>query len=671
MRQLLTASFLMFIITSLHAQHFEVQDFRYDASSMAARRHPRTDVNGDQCAIIKVRANVDGLLFDSNLGIVGEPVFEPGEVWLYVSPGERYLQFMREGVVTKDYRLPARPESGRVYILELLVRGEEDRLPDDRVWVTFRMNQDNVYIQTGEGAAIPSEGNISRHRMRKGESQVFRFIKQGFEEKQRWVEADDDKVLDIELVSGEPTTTLALSGWITIESEPAQAEVYLNEQRVGVTPYMGNHLAGDYSLRLMFPDYHDYTDSFELDEGGTVSLPSIEMKPRHGYWSISSDPQGAEVFVNNNRIGTTPVERRVISSGRHQVSLRKELYADHEETITIEDGDDKDLFFELEEAFGYLDISSSPSNATVFIDNDEVGHTPWREQMAAGSYYLRLTHERYSASHDRDVTVRVGETTERFYSLARNYEVVQIEAPGAAIYIDGDRMGSDRYEAELTPGSYELTARKDRHHDDARTINVRVGRPETIELSPQPREGGLSIVTTPFEARGARIYIDGERRQETTPHTIALLEGAYEVRVEKEGYLDASASIDIKEGLEKELAFEMLTFEGSINQQIGRRRTSKILFGTAAVVAAGAGGYFQYSSMQLQDDYTTATTDAMDIYDQMGRHQLYSYIAFGVAVPLGVMNLVRLGQQRRLDRQLDLALIPVDGGGFLTLRIGF
>ncbi len=103
-------------------------------------------------------------------------------------------------------------------------------------------------------------------------------------------------MIEVELVPGVSTTSLALSGWIIVSSEPTGAEVYLNDQRVGVTPYQGRHLAGDYNLMVRTPLYDDYIERFTLNEGTTVDLPKINLKPRFGYWEVTSTPSGAECY---------------------------------------------------------------------------------------------------------------------------------------------------------------------------------------------------------------------------------------------------------------------------------------------------------------------------------------------------------------------------------------
>ena len=90
--------FFFFIQQITVAQEFEVKSFRKDVSDLSAIKDGRKDVNNQNCAIIKVRTNLSDLSIDCNLKITGNVVVKSDEVWLYVSPKEKRLKFMKEGL---------------------------------------------------------------------------------------------------------------------------------------------------------------------------------------------------------------------------------------------------------------------------------------------------------------------------------------------------------------------------------------------------------------------------------------------------------------------------------------------------------------------------------------------------------------------------------------------
>ncbi|HPE58272.1 MAG TPA: PEGA domain-containing protein [Bacteroidales bacterium] len=664
-------SFFFLMIFAV-AQEFDIRSLTADPNDLTLRQPANQKItrNGEQTALVKVTTNIKGMKFESTTAIgITDVVHRPDGYWVYVAPRERGIRLMADDYLAMDVNLPEPAQSLMVYNLVVAAKGAAPAIADV-VKITFRINQSDVYIRTGNNAPVKSSGNNAVFNLPRG-THTFRFIKEGFREEEIQVEVDEEKIVDVNLAQGTSTTRFALSGWIIVTSEPSGAEVYLNDQRVGQTPYQGRNIAGNYNIMLRLPMYYDYTGQFELVEGATLNLPPIEMKPRFGYWQVTSTPDDAEVYLDDKYIGSTPLSRAQISSGNHTLKVRKTLYHEHSENFTIEDGDDKTFPVNLKAAFGELRITSDPSGANVFVDGRQVGITPYEnKQQPSGVYNVKLTAALYSDANEQ-VVVSDGQKTEKFIPMTKNYGTLRVIAPGAEIFLNGQKVATGEYTANLTPGKYRVKATRNLHKDDEKEVFVLLGQTETVELSPVPRQGAVSIVSQPFDAHGAEIFINRQKRKETTPAVIPLLIGNYEVTLKKQGYLDLSKSIEIKEGKEEELVFNMQTFQGSMAQKARRHKTAKIIYGISALAAAGAGTYFALSANTLYGDYETAGTDASDIYNQMEQHRLYSFVAFGVAAPLAVLTIVKASQQRKAERKINIAALPVPDGMMVGLTWRF
>lgn len=651
---------LLLISTQIiNAQEFDVRrEVKDDPLDLAARRYEKRTVNDEPCALIKITTYIKGMQFDSNIGIV-EVEHQNDGYWVYVAPRERRIRLMAENYISLDVNLPEPAKPHMVYNLIVAPKGIHHI--SDLVRLTFRMNESNVYIRSGEGAPVLSPSNNAVFNVPKGE-QTYRFIKEGFEEKEITISVEEEKIVDITLTSGVATTKLALSGHVLITSEPSGADVFLNEQRVGTTPFQGRNIAGQYTLLLQYPLYYDHIEQFELDEGATVNLPKINMKPRFGYWQINSTPTDAEVLIDGKLVGTTPLTHGQISSGSHVLTVRKSLYHSHTENFNIEDGEDKRFNISLKEAYGNLEITSDPTGAMVFIDGRIVGTTPYiNPQQPSGNYSIRLTKDLYSDVRDQ-IIVNDGIKTEKFYALSKNYGILKVSAEGSEIYVNGEKVGNNAYSANLNPGIYKLRAVKEKHEDTEREVFIVLGQTESVTLTPRPRMGAVSIISKPFEAVDAEIFIDGQKQQEKTPTVVPLLIGNYSITLKKPTYLESTQRVEVREGMEHELVFNMQTYQGSLQQKAHRYKVSKYIYGTSTIAAAGAGTYFLLTANKLNEDYKTATTNATEIYDRMERYDLYSYISYGVAVPLVVMTTIKFAQQKLTEKKVKMAVLPYNDG---------
>jgi len=664
--QLISLVLILWVVMMGYAQEFDVREFTAQPNDISARRYEKKTVNDEPAAIIKVVTNISGMIFESNLGVVDMEIKNDG-YWIWVGPRERSIKLLAPGYLPHEVNLPEPARPQMVYKLVVAATGTMATV-SDLVKVTFRINESNVFIRLGESAPVEAVSRTPFYNLPRGRH-TFRFFKQDFMDQEITLDVQSEQVVDIAMQPGQTTGTMALKGWILINSDPSGAEVFLNDQRVGTTPYQQSHVAGNYALRLQFPMHQIHQTSFQLSEGANVNLPTITLVPRFGYWQVNSVPPGAEVFLNDQLQGTTPLARSQIESGMHRVMLRYSNYHEHRQTILITNGEFEKLQINLRPAFGGLVITSEPTGAKLFLNNREVGTTPYRNNMLpSGIYTISLAKEMYSGGNDV-ASVKDGETTERFIAMSQNFGIMKVTAPGSEIFINGQSVGTGAYTGNHTPGPYRVKATRQHHKDDERDVFITLGRTESVTLAPLPRQGIISISSLPFETQGAQIFINGQRQPQTTPATFPLMIGSYDVTLKKSGYTETTRRVDIAEGREQSVVFQMHTFAGSMQQKALSYRRAKQAYGMGTLAAAAAGGYFIYSSRNLADSYPLATTDATITYDRMKQHKMISYISFGAAVPLGVFYLVKAGQQRSTQRRVNFSALPAEGGAVVGVRI--
>lgn len=666
----LFTGFLSLLLITGYSQEFEVKEFSVIDNAVELSINPVYTVNGNVAALVKVVTNIRGLYFDTNLGIVGSVVDKDDGYWVYVQPNERIITIKHADFISKEINFPRTARSMMVF--RLVVTSTGTNVPQsDLVRITFRINEPDVFIGSGNSAPIKAQGNSAVRQVPKG-SHTFQFNKPGFKTFEKTIMIDKEEIIDIQMEKGASASQLTLPGFISIDSEPRGAEVSLNGQRVGTTFFEQSQLAGSYDMVLRLALHHDHTERFEIQPGETVQLPLIKLKPRYGFWSVSTIQNDVRVFLNNKPVSNAPISRTQISSGEHELLLRKEMHHDYRESFVINDGDFKQFSnIRLKEAFGKLSISSEPSGAEVFIDGIKAGITPYtNDKQPSGQYTVRLSFPLYSELTEM-LEVKDGLETKRFIPLDRNFGTLTIQAEGSEIFINDKREGSSTLQRSLPPGRYTIKAVKDKHSDDLKEVFVLVGQNEIIRLNPEPKLGVVTIQTEPIDAKGAEIFINGKKRTEVTPAVFSLLIGNYKAEVKKNGFLDASASFEVKEGITLPLKLDMQTYKGSITQDMLRQRNAKIFYGTLTLAAAGAGTYFRLSANQLAKEYETATTDATKIYGQWEDNNLYSYIAFGTAVPLGVMTIIKMAKQNKAKKKMDVALIPIPQGGSFMLTYNF
>lgn len=282
---------------------------------------------------------------------------------------------------------------------------------------------------------------------------------------------------------------------------------------------------------------------------------AASTQQRSGFLIIDSEPQGAEVWLNNESTGeVTPFRRKLAIGDEVPYRLSLPLYHDEAGMVTV-DQPRKELQFALRPAFGSVTVTSTPSGALVFLDEKQVGQTPLTlDHIASGSHSLRFQAPQYAVER-RNVSVADGQTANVAVTLAARFAEITVQAPqGAVVTVDGDRKGSGTLSWRQSEGLCDIVVSMAGHRDARRQLEVVAGRAQTVQLTPQPIYGSASVDS---DLMDAEIWIDG-KQYGVTPNVVErLLVGSHTLVLKKSGYADLQQQFSVEEGKEASLLVKL------------------------------------------------------------------------------------------------------------------
>ena len=334
--------------------------------------------------------------------------------------------------------------------------------------------------------------------------------------------------------------------------------------------------------------------------GAPVQAASTQQ--RSGFLIINSEPQGAEVWLNNESTGeVTPFRRKLAIGDEVPYRLSLPLYHDEAGMVTV-DQPRKELQFALRPAFGSVMVTSTPSGALVFLDEKQVGQTPLTlDRIASGSHSLRLQAPQYAVER-RNVSVADGQTANVAVTLAARFAEITVQAPqGAVVTVDGDRKGSGTLSWRQGEGLCDIVVSMAGHRDARRQLEVVAGRAQTVQLTPQPIYGSASVDSDPMDAE---IWIDG-KQYGVTPNVVErLLVGSHTLVLKKSGCADLQQQFSVEEGKEASLSVKLTT--GRSVWFISEKSGMRIIvdgkeLGTTPLTAVVGFGHHSVSAMRGGD----------------------------------------------------------------------
>jgi PKD repeat protein len=137
------------------------------------------------------------------------------------------------------------------------------------------------------------------------------------------------------------TSPSALSGSIAITSFPAGAMVFVDGTHRGTTPVILPEIpTGNHRVTLSFKGYDEWNHTISVGSGqmAAINAELEATKEITGSLAVITDPSGAEIYIDGNFKGVSPVTIQGLSAGIHTVQLTLKDYSDNSSTITVTAG---------------------------------------------------------------------------------------------------------------------------------------------------------------------------------------------------------------------------------------------------------------------------------------------------------------------------------------------
>ena len=187
---------------------------------------------------------------------------------------------------------------------------------------------------------------------------------------------------------------------------------------------------GSYPYRIAAEGFEEAAGSATVSAGDTPSELRVSLLSVMGRMKVTSPTAAVEVYVNNARKGTAPLEL-VLAEGTYRVELRKAGHRPLSRDVSIIRGQTSAAdFAPLEALTGSLNVAYTPTYATVTIDGREAGKSPriFRD-LPVGTHSVAISYPGF-ASRTHTVTISEGATAELSGSLEK-VAVAAAPAPAA------------------------------------------------------------------------------------------------------------------------------------------------------------------------------------------------------------------------------------------------
>lgn len=216
---------------------------------------------------------------------------------------------------------------------------------------------------------------------------TLRFSKENYSRVQKQVVVQDNQITPVD------ATLNASFATVTISSLP-QAEIYLNGVWVAMGTYKEDLPFGVYEIEARLTSHKTASRQIEVSTNKPQTI-SLNPTPIYGSLDVVTNPMDASVILDGKNVGKTPITLDQVLIGEHKVEIIKPGCAPVERRITIEEKKHETVEVELVQGLS-ISLTSSPANASVYVDETLIGATPILYAFPFGKHTVRVaTDARY------------------------------------------------------------------------------------------------------------------------------------------------------------------------------------------------------------------------------------------------------------------------------------
>ena len=315
-------------------------------------------------------------------------------------------------------------------------------------------------------------------------------------------------------------TMQKLPGKVSFISQPEGARVIQNGKTIGITPFHSDVDAGDATFSFAAPRYKTLVVIATIDGKEKEQQLQQTLQPNWAEITIPTIPENAMVFVDLENTGSKTPGPIEILDGRHNITINAPGYQAWNDIIIVKAGTPTTLpIIRLEEIEGSASISTTPTGASITLDDQFLGTSPLVISVKPNHLHTLKVFKTGFQAAERTIQIDSDEKRDVHIALDILMGDIEIETKPSKvnIVVDGNSYGESNRTITLTSIAHEIELTKEGYASFTRTITPQPGFPQQLRVR----------LLTIEEARLAQLKaidttINGEELVLLSPSSIRL-----------------------------------------------------------------------------------------------------------------------------------------------------
>ena len=158
---------------------------------------------------------------------------------------------------------------------------------------------------------------------------------------------------------------------------------------------------------------------------------------------IKTSPSDAVIYIDDEKAGTGYASKAVSIGAEHRYKVESKYYYPKEDVVLFDVNEKKELVVNLEPAFGFVTVKTTPSGADVYVDDKLVGRTPYlSEIIGLGMHKITVNKEGYETDVRR-VNINLNEEQTVEFVLVEGESSMPVEQGSGLVVAAAEKEHDD------------------------------------------------------------------------------------------------------------------------------------------------------------------------------------------------------------------------------------
>ena len=315
---------------------------------------------------------------------------------------------------------------------------------------------------------------------------------------------------------------------------------------------------GEYALKVTAEGYHPYEQNITVSDADTQQL-EIQLAPLPGTVTLTTQPAGAVITVDEAVLGPSPLADRVLEAGRYTVSASLVRYQRWQgELDVIGRNQSQTLDIMMVPDWAQVTFTATPVSVTATVDGEATEITDRGVEVLSGERSLTLSAPGFMpATIPLTIVAGVDQELGSITLTPADATLTVNSTPaGAGVSVDGTFAGLTPMVLPLSPGENHTISLSKAGYRSAR-LSLSLSRGEMAEraITLQPELGEVRFAIEPAEAE---VVVNG-KVMGTGSQVLSLPAVQQRIEVRLDGYAGFETQVLPKPGLAQQVSVTLLT----------------------------------------------------------------------------------------------------------------